>query len=53
MDPSESLAKPTNPFSEKRISMHKIKYIDIESTIYVIDCITKETNYAEIQISKY
>jgi hypothetical protein len=25
----------------------------MESTIYIIGCSTKETNYAEIQISKY
>jgi hypothetical protein len=30
--------------------MHKIIYIYRESTIYVIDCITKETNYGQIQI---
>jgi hypothetical protein len=42
MDPFHSLVKSTDLFSE----MHKIKHTDM-------DCITKETNYAEIQFSKY
>jgi hypothetical protein len=31
MDPSQSLVKPKDPFSEDCIYMHKVKYIDVES----------------------
>jgi len=52
MDPFESLVKPTDPLWEKRIQVHKIKYIGIEPiTIYYSPCwryITKETNYVQI-----
>ena len=30
-DPSESIVKPTDPFSETFTEIHKIKYIDVES----------------------
>ena len=46
MDPFENLAEPTAPLSYKCIKMHNMKYIDI-------GYITKETNYAQIQFSKY
>jgi len=50
MDPFESLVKPTDPFSQKCVYIHKINYTDYISsiTIYGTDCTTKE-----IQFSKY
>jgi len=55
MDPSESLVKPTDPFSQKCVKIHKVNYTDIDYmssiTIYMIDCTTKESSYAHIQLS--
>jgi hypothetical protein len=57
MGPFESLVKPTNPFSEKCIlnaskdTLMQILYLC--STVYIIDRVTKETNYAQIQFRKY
>ena len=57
MDPFEILVKLMDPFSGKFIYMHKIKYTDLDSIsiYYDLYCrfVTKETNYAEIQVSKY
>jgi hypothetical protein len=57
MDRFESLVKPMDHFSEKSILMHKIKYTDTEIslciTICITDFITKETNHAQILVSKY
>jgi len=35
MDPFEGLVKPTEPFTEKNTSIHKIKYMNIEYRIYM------------------
>jgi len=50
MDPFESPVKPTDPFSQKCIYIHKINDTDYISNIttYSIDCTTKETNYPQI-----
>jgi len=55
MDPSKSLVKPTDPFSQKCTEIHKINCTDYISstTINIIYCTTKEPNYAQIQFSKY
>jgi len=46
MDPFESPVKPTDPFSQKCINIHKINYTDTDYvssiTIYSIDCTTQE-----------
>jgi hypothetical protein len=58
MHPFENLVKPARPFTKKCNYMHdkevQSMYVyNVCITVYIMDCITKKTNYAQTQFSKH